>query len=121
MAIPWWQNAVIYQIYPRSYADSNADGIGDIDGIRSRLDHLTGLGVDAVWLSPWYPSPMADAGYDVPELRDIDPVFGTLGTAEALINQAHSVGLRIIIRIVPNHVSHEHVWFKAALADPAAP
>jgi alpha-glucosidase len=121
VAIPWWQDAVIYQVYPRSYADSDGDGIGDIDGIRGHLDHLTGLGVNAIWLSPWYPSPMADAGYDVADFRDIDPVFGGLGAAEALISEAHAVGIRIIIDVVPNHVSSEHPWFVKALADPAAP
>ncbi len=120
MANPWWQDAVIYQVYPRSFADSDGDGIGDIDGIRAHLDHLSGLGVNAIWLSPWYPSPMADAGYDVADPRGIDPVFGTLEGAEALIAEAHAVGIRIIIDVVPNHVSSEHPWFVAALADPAA-
>ncbi|HEV7708602.1 MAG TPA: alpha-amylase family glycosyl hydrolase, partial [Asanoa sp.] len=82
---PWWRGAVIYQIYPRSFADGSGDGIGDIAGIRAHLDHLSGLGVDAVWLSPWFPSPMADAGYDVSDFRDIDPLFGTLSDAEAMI------------------------------------
>jgi alpha-glucosidase len=112
---------VIYQVYPRSFADANGDGIGDIDGIRAHLGHLRDLGIDAIWMSPWYPSPMADAGYDVADFRDIDPVFGTLGGAEALIAEAHAVGIRTIVDIVPNHISSEHPWFKAALADPAAP
>ena len=98
---PWWRGAVIYQVYPRSFADGNGDGIGDIAGIRARLDHLSELGVDAIWLSPWYPSPMADAGYDVADYRDIDPVFGTLAEAEALIAEAHAVGIRMIVDIVP--------------------
>ena len=118
---PWWRDAVIYQVYPRSFADSDGDGIGDIDGIRARLGHLSDLGVDAIWMSPWYPSPMADAGYDVADFRDIDPVFGSLAGAEALITEAHAAGIRMIVDIVPNHVSSEHVWFRRALADPAAP
>ena len=118
---PWWRDAVIYQVYPRSFADSDGDGIGDVDGIRARLGHLSDLGVDAIWMSPWYPSPMADAGYDVADFRDIDPVFGTLAGAEALITEAHAAGIRMIVDIVPNHISSEHVWFKKALADPAAP
>ncbi|MEV4623044.1 glycoside hydrolase family 13 protein [Asanoa sp. NPDC049573] len=113
---PWWRGAVIYQIYPRSFADGSGDGIGDIAGIRAHLDHLSGLGVDAVWLSPWFPSPMADAGYDVSDFRDIDPLFGTLGEAEAMIAEAHERGIRVIVDIVPNHCSDQHPWFQAALA-----
>ncbi|WP_372472326.1 glycoside hydrolase family 13 protein [Jidongwangia harbinensis] len=118
---PWWRDAVIYQVYPRSFADGDGDGIGDIAGIRRRLGHLSDLGVDAIWMSPWYPSPMADAGYDVADFRDIDPVFGTLAEAEALITEAHAAGLRMIVDIVPNHVSSAHPWFRKALADPRAP
>ncbi|NMO53135.1 glycoside hydrolase family 13 protein [Actinoplanes sp. TBRC 11911] len=118
---PWWRSAVIYQVYPRSFADSDGDGVGDIDGIRARLGHLRELGVDAIWMSPWYPSPMADAGYDVADFRDIDPVFGSLAEAEALIEEAHAAGIRMIVDIVPNHISSEHPWFKAAIADPEAP
>ncbi|MFF9016691.1 glycoside hydrolase family 13 protein [Streptomyces sp. NPDC014870] len=119
---PWWRGAAIYQIYPRSYADGGGDGIGDIAGIRARLPHLRDLGVDAVWISPWYVSPMADAGYDVADYRDIDPLFGTLAEAEALITEAHELGLRIIVDLVPNHCSDEHPWFKAALlAGPGSP
>ncbi|MFY1634322.1 glycoside hydrolase family 13 protein [Solwaraspora sp. WMMB335] len=117
----WWRNAVIYQIYPRSFADGDGDGIGDLTGIREHLPYLAGLGVDALWLSPWYPSPMADAGYDIADHRDIDPVFGTLAQAEELIGYAHRLGLRIIVDLVPNHCSDAHPWFQAALADPAAP
>ncbi|GGK80867.1 glycoside hydrolase family 13 protein [Mangrovihabitans endophyticus] len=118
---PWWRDAVIYQVYPRSYSDGDGDGIGDIAGIRDRLGHLQDLGVDAIWMSPWYPSPMADAGYDVADFRDIDPVFGTLAEAEVLITEAHAAGIRIIVDIVPNHISSAHPWFQAALASPDAP
>jgi alpha-glucosidase len=118
----WWRSAVIYQVYPRSFADGDGDGIGDLAGIRARLPYLSDLGVDAVWLSPWYPSPMADAGYDVADYRDIDPVFGTLADAEALITEAHGCGIRVIIDLVPNHCSHAHPWFQAALASaPGSP
>jgi alpha-glucosidase len=115
---PWWRSAVIYQVYPRSFADGNGDGVGDLAGVRARLGYLADLGVDAIWLSPWYPSPQADAGYDVADYRDIDPLFGTLADAEALIEEAHGVGIRTIIDVIPNHVSSEHAWFKAALAAP---
>jgi alpha-glucosidase len=116
MAEPWWRSAVIYQIYPRSFADASGDGIGDLAGVREHLDHLAALGVDAIWFCPWYPSPMADAGYDVADYRDIDPLFGTLADAEALIAQAHEHGIRIIVDVVPNHVSSAHPWFVKALA-----
>jgi alpha-glucosidase len=112
----WWRSAVIYQVYVRSFADGNGDGVGDLAGIRARLPYLADLGVDALWLNPWYPSPMVDAGYDVADYRDIDPAFGTLAGAEALIGQAHAAGLRIIIDIVPNHCSSAHPWFVEAVA-----
>lgn len=112
----WWRRAVVYQIYPRSFADSNGDGVGDINGIRSRLGYLSALGVDAIWVNPWYPSPMKDAGYDVSDYRAIEPVFGTMAEAEALIAEAHAVGIRVILDIVPNHTSDQHPWFQAALA-----
>ncbi len=119
---PWWRDAVIYQIYPRSWADSNGDGIGDLPGITARLPYLKELGVDAIWLSPFYVSPMHDAGYDVANYRDIDPVFGTLADADALIAAAHGLGLRVIVDLVPNHSSSEHPWFQAALkAGPGSP
>ncbi|GGQ86631.1 glycoside hydrolase family 13 protein [Couchioplanes azureus] len=121
MTHAWWRDAVIYQVYPRSFADGNGDGVGDIAGIRARLDHLSGLGINAIWVSPWYPSPMADAGYDISDHRDVDPVFGTLADAQALIAEAHAVGIRVIVDVVPNHVSSAHPWFVKALADPAAP
>jgi alpha-glucosidase len=111
----WWRSAAIYQVYPRSYADANGDGIGDLAGVRTHLDHLVDLGVDAIWFSPWYPSPMADAGYDVADYRDIDPMFGTLDEAIALIDDAHRRGLRIVIDVVPNHCSDRHPWFQQAL------
>jgi alpha-glucosidase len=112
----WWRGAVIYQVYPRSFADSNGDGTGDLAGVRSRLPYLAELGVDALWFNPWYPSPMADGGYDVADYRDIDPVFGTLAEAEKLISEAVALGIRTIIDIVPNHISAAHPWFREALA-----
>ncbi|MEO7371214.1 MAG: alpha-amylase family glycosyl hydrolase, partial [Ilumatobacteraceae bacterium] len=114
----WWRSAVTYQIYIRSFADADGDGMGDVNGIRSRLAYLAALGVDALWINPWYPSPQADAGYDVADYRDIEPVFGSLDDGRALISEAHDVGLRVLLDIVPNHTSDEHVWFQAALASP---
>jgi alpha-glucosidase len=112
----WWRSAVIYQIYPRSFADGNGDGTGDLAGVRSRLGYLRGLGVDAIWYTPWYASPLADGGYDVRDYRRIDPAFGTLDDAEALIAEARELGIRTIVDVVPNHISAEHEWFRAALA-----
>ncbi|MEW1865190.1 glycoside hydrolase family 13 protein [Streptomyces sp. NBC_00669] len=112
----WWRGAVIYQVYPRSFADSNGDGTGDLAGVRSRLPYLAELGVNALWFSPWYPSPMADGGYDVADYRDVEPVFGSLAEAEKLISEAVALGIRTIIDIVPNHISAVHPWFKEALA-----
>jgi alpha-glucosidase len=112
----WWRSAAIYQIYIRSLTDGSGDGIGDLAGIRSRLPYLRDLGVDAVWITPWYPSPLADGGYDVADYRDIDPLFGTLAEAETLIREAHEHDLRLIIDLVPNHTSAQHRWFRAALA-----
>ncbi|WP_367281820.1 alpha-amylase family glycosyl hydrolase [Ilumatobacter sp.] len=116
MSPTWWRRGAVYQVYPRSFADANGDGTGDLAGIRSRLPYLEALGVDAIWISPWYPSPLNDGGYDVADYRDIDPRFGTLADAEELIADAHARGLRIIIDLVPNHTSSEHRWFRAALA-----
>ena len=112
----WWRTAVIYQIYPRSFADSTGTGVGDLPGITARLDHLANLGVDAIWLSPFYTSPQRDAGYDVADFTDVDPVFGTLADAKDMIERAHVLGLRVIVDIVPNHMSSDHVWFQEALA-----
>ncbi|WP_407655688.1 glycoside hydrolase family 13 protein [Amycolatopsis rhabdoformis] len=116
MSSAWWRGAAIYQVYIRSFADGNGDGVGDLAGVRARLEHLERLGVDAIWFTPWYPSPMDDGGYDVADFRDIEPLFGTLAEAEALIAEAHERGIRVIIDIVPNHCSDEHRWFQAALA-----
>jgi len=113
---PWWRSAVIYQVYIRSFADGNGDGVGDIAGLRSRLPYLKSLGVDALWINPWYQSPMADGGYDVADFRAIDPLFGTVADAEQLIEEAHRHQIRVIPDIVPNHTSDQHVWFQAALA-----
>ena len=112
----WHHAAAVYQIYLRSFADGNGDGIGDLAGLAARLPYLRGLGVDAIWLTPWYVSPMADGGYDVADYRDIDPLFGTLAQAEALVRAVHDHDLRIIIDIVPNHCSDHHKWFTAAVA-----
>jgi len=112
---PWWRDAVTYQIYPRSFADANGDGIGDVEGIRSRLPYLKQLGIDAIWISPWYPSPQHDHGYDVADYMDIEPAYGTLAQAEQLIKETHEHGIKFIVDIVPNHTSSEHKWFQAAL------
>ena len=118
-AADWWREAIVYQVYIRSFADGNGDGVGDIAGLRSRLGYLADLGIDAVWINPWYPSPMADAGYDVSDYRAIEPVFGRLDEAEAMLAEAHALGLRVLLDIVPNHSSDQHAWFQAALAAPA--
>ena len=115
---PWWRSAVIYQIYVRSFADADGDGLGDLQGVRARLEHVRDLGADAIWLNPFYPSPQADAGYDVADYRDVDPRFGTLADADAMIAEAHALGLRVIVDLVPNHTSDQHAWFQAALAAP---
>ncbi len=120
--VQWWRDAVVYQVYVRSFSDANGDGVGDLAGVRARLPYLRELGVDALWFSPWYPSPMADSGYDVSDYRAIDPAFGTLEEAERLIADARAAGIRTIVDIVPNHVSDQHPWFRAALAsEPGSP
>ncbi|QUW18422.1 glycoside hydrolase family 13 protein [Agrococcus sp. Marseille-Q4369] len=112
----WWRSAVIYQIYPRSFADASGDGIGDLAGITARLPHVAELGVDAIWLSPFYRSPQKDAGYDVSDYMDVDPLFGTLDDFDRMLAEAHAQGLRVIVDLVPNHSSDQHEWFQAALA-----
>jgi alpha-glucosidase len=112
----WWRTAVFYQIYPKSFADGNGDGIGDLAGVRHRLDYLKLLGVDAIWLSPFYKSPMADGGYDVSDPTDVDPMFGTLDDFDAVVAAAHERDLKVTVDIVPNHLSDQHVWFLEALA-----
>ena len=116
----WWKSAVVYQIYPRSFADSNGDGLGDIPGITRHLDYLTELGVDVVWLSPVYASPMDDNGYDISDYHDVDPMFGTLEDLDRLIAGLHERGIKIVIDLVVNHTSDEHAWFIES-RDPASP
>ena len=118
----WWRSAVIYQIYPRSFADASGDGIGDLPGITARLDALKDLGVDAIWLSPFMTSPQRDAGYDVADYRDVDPLFGTLADFDTMLDAAHARGIRVIVDLVPNHSSDQHEWFQQALkAGPGSP
>lgn len=114
----WWRNAVIYQIYPKSFADANGDGTGDVNGIRSRLPYLAALGIDAVWLSPFYPGPQCDGGYDVSDYRDVDPMFGSLADMEAMITEAHALDIKVIVDIVPNHTSVDHRYFVEAMESP---
>jgi alpha-glucosidase len=111
MGEPWWKNAVVYQIYPRSFADASGDGVGDLEGIRSRLDHLSWLGVDAIWISPFFRSPMKDFGYDVADYCDVDPLFGSLEDFDRLLDDAHARGIKVMIDWVPNHSSDQHPWF----------
>jgi len=120
-ATQWWQTGVIYQIYPRSFQDTNGDGVGDLPGIISRLDYLVSLGVDAIWISPFYPSPMADFGYDVSDYCNVDPLFGTLADFDELLKQAHAKGLRVILDFVPNHTSDQHPWFLESRSSRTSP
>ena len=120
-ARPWWEPGVIYQVYPRSFQDSNGDGIGDLAGIATRLEHLEWLGVDAIWISPIFRSPMADFGYDVADYRDIDPVFGTLADFDRLVEAAHARGIRVLLDFVPNHSSDQHPWFLESRSSRANP
>jgi alpha-glucosidase len=121
-SLPWWQHAVVYQLYVRSFADANGDGIGDLEGIRQRLDYLADLGVDAIWLNPCYPSPQVDHGYDVADYFDIDPDYGDLATFDRLLADARRRGIKILMDVVPNHCSSQHEWFQAALlAGPGSP
>jgi len=117
----WWRRAVVYQVYIRSFADGNGDGTGDLAGLRGRIDYLCQLGVDALWINPWYTSPLSDGGYDVADYLEINPLFGTLVEAEAFISEAQAAGLRVIIDLVPNHTSKEHHWFAEAVRDPNSP
>ena len=108
---PWWKRGIVYQIYPRSFMDSNGDGIGDLRGIADRLDYLTWLGVDAIWLSPIFPSPMADFGYDVSDYCNVHPIFGTLDDFDHLLSEAHARSIKVVLDLVPNHTSNQHPWF----------
>ena len=108
---PWWRTSVVYQVYPRSFADSNGDGVGDLPGLIGRLDHIQTLGADVVWVSPFYPSPQADNGYDISDYQDVDPLFGTLADVDRLIAELHSRGMKLVIDIVVNHTSDAHPWF----------
>jgi alpha-glucosidase len=112
----WWRDGVIYQIYPRSFADNNNDGLGDLTGIIDRLDYLADLGIDAIWLSPFYPTPDRDFGYDISDYTDVDPRFGTLEDLDRLVRSAHQRGIRIVLDLVLNHTSDQHAWFKESLA-----
>lgn len=116
--LPWWKNSVIYQVYVRSFADGNGDGTGDIAGMRTRLPYISSLGVDGIWVNPWYVSPLHDGGYDVADYRKIDPIFGTVDEAKLLMEEAAESGLRVLVDLVPNHTSIEHRWFQEALAAP---
>src|ERR1044071_5605069 len=111
-SLPWWRGAVIYEIYPRSFMDSNDDGVGDLPGIIDRLDYIASLGVDAIWIAPFFTSPMADFGYDVADYRNVDPLFGRLEDFDRLLLKAHELGLKVMIDQVLSHTSNEHPWFK---------
>ena len=117
----WWQRGIIYQIYPRSFYDTNGDGVGDLPGILAKLDYLAWLGIDAIWISPVYPSPMADFGYDITDYTDIDPLFGTLKDFDQLVSSAHQLGIKVIMDLVPNHTSDQHPWFVSSRASRQSP
>src|SRR6266849_4778807 len=121
MTSPWWRGAVFYEVYVRSFADSNDDGSGDLPGITSRLDYLKQLGVDAIWLTPFYPSPQKDHGYDVADYFDVEPAYGTLADFDSMVARAHELRLKVLVDIVPNHTSDQHDWFKAAVSSPDSP
>src|SRR5687768_15396266 len=110
--LPWWRGAVIYQVYPRSFQDANGDGVGDLPGLLARLDYIASLGVDAIWISPFFKSPMHDFGYDIADYRDVDPLFGTLADFDAVLARAHALGLKVMIDQVLSHTSIEHAWFR---------
>ncbi|WP_104525342.1 glycoside hydrolase family 13 protein [Blastococcus atacamensis] len=118
---PWWRDAVVYQVYLRSFADGNGDGIGDLEGLRARLPYLNWLGVDALWINPHYPSGGADGGYDISDYRAVDPEYGDVSDLEGLVEDARALGLKVLLDVVPNHTSDQHPWFQAALADPDSP
>jgi oligo-1,6-glucosidase len=118
---PWWTRAVVYQVYPRSFQDSDGDGIGDLGGVLQRLDHLADLGVDVLWLSPVYPSPQADNGYDISDYQGIDPLFGTLAQLDELVAALHARGMRLVMDLVVNHTSDEHPWFVESRSSPSSP
>ena len=118
---PWWHGCTGYEIYIRSFADSDGDGIGDLAGITDKLDYLSDLGIDFIWVTPFYPSPMADWGYDVADFCDVDPGFGSMGDLDGLVDAAHERSIRVVVDVVPNHTSHQHAWFRAALSDPDGP
>src|ERR1700710_3339320 len=117
----WWQTGVVYQVYPRSFQDTDGDGVGDLVGIAQRLQHLVSLGADAIWISPIFPSPMRDFGYDVSNYCDIEPMFGSLADFDALLSSAHAVGLKLILDFVPNHTSDQHPWFQESRSSKTNP
>lgn len=116
LAKEWWQNSIVYQVYPRSFQDSDGDGTGDIKGIQSRLPYLSEIGIETVWISPVYKSPMADFGYDISDFMDIDPIFGTLADFKTLVESARELGIKIVMDFVPNHSSDQHEWFTKSVA-----